>query len=297
LKSLVSIIIPTYKRPFNLRRAIWSALKQSYTNIEVIVVDDNDPSTINRERTENTISDFEDKRLKYIKHKYNRNGAAARNTGIKNANGYYIAFLDDDDEFEKDKIKKQFEYLSTNHQFMAVYCKATHYKNDKLYYKTNFNKEGDLQYDILAMKQELYTPSLLVNTAVLKAIDGFDEGFDRHQDYELLLRLTEKYKIGCLNEYLLKIHNDDTQNQPTFSEFEKIKKSFLTKFTPYINKYNKRKKRAIYSIHYFDLFYYALKKRKIRKAIYYLIRSKPNLSTFRIVSNKFKKIIKRVLNK
>ena len=96
----VSVIIPTYKRPDSLDRAINSVLGQTYPYVEVIVVDDNNPDTEGRRQTEAKMASFADNlRVKYVKHEQNKNGAAARNSGAKASTGDFIAFLDDDDEF------------------------------------------------------------------------------------------------------------------------------------------------------------------------------------------------------
>ena len=94
----VSVIIPTFKRPGELGRAINSVLAQTYSNIEVVVVDDNNDGDEFRKETELFMKRFESNdRVKYIKHTKNQNGSAARNTGIANSDGEFIAFLDDDD--------------------------------------------------------------------------------------------------------------------------------------------------------------------------------------------------------
>ena len=101
----VSVIIPTYKRAELLSKCIKSILEQTYSNVEVIVVDDNDPKTNWRKNTESILDDFkEDSRVIYIKHEKNKNGSAARNTGFKVSTGEYICYLDDDDIFLKNKI-------------------------------------------------------------------------------------------------------------------------------------------------------------------------------------------------
>ena len=108
MNPLVSVIIPTYKRSDMLPRAINSVLKQTYENVQVVVVDDNDSNSEYRRCTEKQMSFYaNDKRVKYIRHCKNSNGAVARNTGIKNADGEIITFLDDDDVYQTDKIKKQ----------------------------------------------------------------------------------------------------------------------------------------------------------------------------------------------
>ena len=90
---LVSIIIPTFKRPGMLARAIESCLKQTYKNIEILVVDDNNPDTEGRIETEKFMQQYNDvKQIRYIKCKQNGGGAVARNEGIKNAKGYDDAY-------------------------------------------------------------------------------------------------------------------------------------------------------------------------------------------------------------
>ena len=98
MKIKVSVIITTYKRADMLSRAINSVLNQTYKNIEVIVVDDNGNGSEYRLKTEIIMNKYSQiDNLKYIKHKENKNGSAARNTGIREATGDIICFLDDDD--------------------------------------------------------------------------------------------------------------------------------------------------------------------------------------------------------
>src|SRR5690554_1142633 len=102
---LVSVIIPTYGRPSHLLRAVHSVLNSCYKLIEVIVVDDNDPSSKFRSDTEYLMEKFSDfQNVIYLKHDKNKNGAAARNTGLKYCAGKYVCFLDDDDEFLPKKL-------------------------------------------------------------------------------------------------------------------------------------------------------------------------------------------------
>ena len=108
IKPMVSVIIPTYKRYNMLPRAIASVLSQTYSNIQIVVVDDNNPDTEYRKKTEALMEQYAlDERVKYVKHSKNANGSVARNTGIKSSDGEIVAFLDDDDFFYPEKIEKQ----------------------------------------------------------------------------------------------------------------------------------------------------------------------------------------------
>ena len=91
----VSTIITTYRRADMLKRAIDSVLNQTYSNIEVIVVDDNDEKSEDRKNTEEIMTSYANNpKVKYIKHKVNMNGAAARNTGIKNSTNSHAHVLE-----------------------------------------------------------------------------------------------------------------------------------------------------------------------------------------------------------
>ena len=115
MKNLVSIIIPTFKRSEKLANAIESIRRQTYQNYEIIIVDDNDPKTEDRKNTEKFMKQYkDDKKIRYIKMPKNGGGAAARNYGIKNAYGDFIAFLDDDDVYLEEKIEVQLKFMLYN---------------------------------------------------------------------------------------------------------------------------------------------------------------------------------------
>src|SRR5699024_12399636 len=100
----VSVIMPTYKRADMLERAINSVLNQTYNDVELIVVDDNNPNTVYRKETSKVMKKYKNyNRVRYIKHERNMNGAVARNTGIFYSTGELITFLDDDDWYDEKK--------------------------------------------------------------------------------------------------------------------------------------------------------------------------------------------------
>ena len=292
---LVSVVIPTYKRPINLQRAINSVLAQNYRNIEILIVDDNDAETKDRKETELFMRSYKQySNISYIKHAKNLNGAAARNTGIKNSKGRLIAFLDDDDEWDESKITKQVEYLLKNPDYNACYCCSTKYRNGLAYYDSNYKKNGRLSADLLSLKSEVYTPSLIFWKEALLEINGFDESFVRHQDFELLIKYFRKFEIICLPEHLVRVHVDDASNHLSFDKFEFMKLRFLKIFEEDINRLNLSDKKNIYKEHYFELFYYALMKRNLIKSIKYIIKSKPGLIFIWGKKSKFYALIKKI---
>lgn len=262
---LVSIIIPTYKSDRTLKRAIDSCLNQTYKNIEIIVVDDNDPKSNYRKNTENIMKEYEkNKKVKYIKHEKNKNGAAARNTGFKISKGEYISFLDDDDIFMETKIEKQVNFLENNLNYHAVYC--WRYQNNRI---IKSNRTGDLSRELLTLEFTPYTSSILLRRECYEVLNGFDEHFRRHQDYEFLLRFFELYKIGVVKEPLVKIVGNGVDNSLHGKDLEILKEQFLRKFDSYINKIDnieKNFKKTVYSRHYSVVFWNYFKQGSLNNA-------------------------------
>lgn len=130
---LVSVIIPTYKRVDFLERAIKSVLNQTYRNIELIVVDDNNPDTEYRVETSKLMKSYMSSysNIKYIMLDKNSGGCVARNTGLQEATGKYVNFLDDDDIFYPEKIEKQVVRFENSNETLAVVgCFANIKDND-----------------------------------------------------------------------------------------------------------------------------------------------------------------------
>ena len=237
--NLVSVIIPTYKRPENLVRAINSVLLQTYKPIEIIVVDDNGTGTISQKQTESLLKTFIDsKRIIYIKHDINRNGSAARNTGLKYSSGMYVCFLDDDDVFYPEKIEKQVDRLkSTDPGVGATYCNSIIRRKQNITgiikdINTNCIKEGDLCFEYLTNQCKFNTSAILFKRDCIDKLKGFDISFTRHQDYELMTRFFFKYNIVCTSQEPLMLY-DLTQVRTFVINGEKdynIKSKFLSTF-------------------------------------------------------------------
>lgn len=211
-RNLVSIIIPTYQRPLKLERAINSVLTQSYKQLEVIIVDDNDSGSTERKETEELMSKYiGDSRVKYVKHEFNKNGSAARNTGFKNSVGSYIMFLDDDDEFLPKKVEEQFKCLENlNEEWGACYCKYQRKKNGKIVMKSAENREGNLYFEVLCRNLFIHAGSnLMIRRNVFEELKGFDETFQRNQDIEFAVRLLKKYKLAFVDELGLSVNIHD----------------------------------------------------------------------------------------
>lgn len=199
MNKLVSVIIPTYKRPDTLDRAIESVMNQTYTPIEIIVVDDNNPDTEGRKLTEDCMKKYsENPNIKYVKHERNKNGSAARNTGAKVSKGAYLAFLDDDDEYYPGKIEAQVHRLEElDENWGACYTSYERRTEDKLISRSGEKREGNVYFHELCRNfWHGGGTGPLVRRSVYEAVGGFDESFLRNQDYEYMIKITKKYKLA-----------------------------------------------------------------------------------------------------
>ena len=224
---LVSIIIPTYKRAEMLPRAISSVLEQTYNNIEVLVVNDNEPDDVFTAKARETVDSFQDNRLRLITQERHINGAVARNVGIKASKGEYISFLDDDDYIDANKIERQVEVLSKlNDSWGGVCCRFKAYRHGKLIevappFKRYVYKE------VLMRQIKTQTNSLLLRRDALFDAGLFDENLLRNQDVQLLVDFTFKYKLYFMDELLNNLDYDDNMNRPDPQKVLKVKQAFF----------------------------------------------------------------------
>ena len=234
----VSVIVTTFKRADMLTRAIDSVLAQTYENIEIIVVDDNDENSQYRKNTEEKMLDYKkNKNIKYIKHKKNMNGSVARNTGIKNATGSLITFLDDDDIYFPQKVEKQVEYLLENKEYKGVYCSAK--RNGIIKAQGN----GDLSFEILSGRNLIYTNTIMMWKEAILNFGGWDETYQKHQEAAFLLRFfSYGYKIGSIPEVLVKFDISDRSNVSNASKNEEQVIKYLFDHKKIIERLDKEKK-------------------------------------------------------
>lgn len=215
-----------------------SVLSQTFKDIELIIVDDNNPGSYARKQTEKLVNKYlqKDSRVKYIKHEKNRNGAAARNTGFAVAHGKYISLLDSDDEYKTDRLQKCFDAIKSAPASVAgVYTGCEFRRAGKTYRTYTKVKDGNFLVETLACTFMFCTGSnIFVRKSVVEELNGFDEAFLRHQDYEFLVRVFEKYSLKSVPEVLV-IKNNENINLPNLEKQITIKKQYLDKFKYIIN--------------------------------------------------------------
>lgn len=260
-QPLISVIIPTFRRPEHLKQAVQSVLDQTCSSLEIIVVDDNDSETSEARETRLVMQDFSaDHRVRYIEHGTNRGGAAARNAGIMHARGEYISFLDDDDVYLPGKVEASLDVLrSQSPTIGGVYTGYVGWNSSES--DPTRYREGKLTRQILELAHS--THYLCTNTATyrrsaLLRINGYDESFKRHQDLELNLRFFEFYEMAVVPQVFVSIRPmptsvDNLLDGPGLLE---VKRKFLTKFRTLIARLTPADQKRVYEAHWKEVVRY-----------------------------------------
>ncbi|MBD2771540.1 glycosyltransferase family 2 protein [Iningainema tapete] len=196
----VSVIIPTYQRANLVSQAIESVLAQTYTDYEIIVVNDG-----SQDNTKEVLAGFGDK-ISVI-NQDNLGVAAARNVGIMAAQGRYIALLDHDDIWLPTKLEKQIACLEANHKIGVVYSDIFYFNDKGIYPYTYAQKNKILPFEQLwsiFVRGPIPTCSVVViRRECLDEVGLLDETLVPVDDYDLWFRIVEKWLIYFLNEPLV----------------------------------------------------------------------------------------------
>ncbi len=201
----VSAVITTYGRGFDvLSRSINSVLNQSYTDIELILVDDNGLNTPLQKEIESKIKLYEN--VKYIINNTNKGAQESRNSGIANSNGDCIAFLDDDDEWEYNKIEEQIKYVKPDVGLVYSLGKTVNEDSNTVidYTEPNQFRETITFEDLLFSDFVGTTSQALIPKYVFNEVGLFDVSQKARQDYEMWLRISKKYKCVGVKKSLFK---------------------------------------------------------------------------------------------
>ena len=196
MKKNVSVIIPTFNRAAFLPKTIQSVLDQTAQDFEIILVDDG--STDN---TAEVLDEFKD-RLTYIK-QTNQGPASARNTGIKKSQGKFLAFVDSDDWWDKNKLAIQLAEMEKNPEYLISHTQEIWYQKGKLLNQ----KKKHRQYHGNIFKHCLPLCAVSLSTVVARRelfdrIDYFDENLPCCEDYDLWLRISINYSFLLIDKPL-----------------------------------------------------------------------------------------------
>jgi len=225
--SRVSIIIPAYNAADYLKEAVDSVLAQTYKNIEIIVVDDGSTDDT-RSALESYVASG---KIKYIYQK-NKGLAGARNTGIKNASGKYVAFLDADDLFLPDKVAEQARALEENPGYGVCYSDLLHFSEDGKVYHHRYNyPSGDI-FEQLLHRQFVNPLTVVARRELFTKYGFFDESLRRSEDWDLWLRLARAgVKFYFLDERLARYRVRSVGNLSSLASEPEMKEKNLELFS------------------------------------------------------------------
>lgn len=203
----VSAIIITHNRVDLLKKALRGVQNQTYPDIECIIIDD-----ASTDQTELFCRSL--KNITYIRIKPEESKGAnyARNIGLREAHGKFVAFCDDDDEWLPEKTSKQVQLLEQSEDVGLVYCGRilcyfTPTSNHEELERLSYLNKGDLNRRILYIIP-CVTSTILCRKDLLTQIGGFDENLKYWQEYELSIRLCQLTNIDFVNEHLVKYRID-----------------------------------------------------------------------------------------
>lgn len=237
----VSVIIPTYNYASFVGQAIRSVLNQTFTDYEIVVVDDG-----STDETPNVLAGFGDM-IRVIRQE-NKGGSAARNAGIAAACGKYVAFLDADDQWKPCKLERQVAVLERDPGVGIVFSDIQHWVNGKLVHERYLKERGykypasGYIFENLLREGFIFTPTVVVPKAVLDEVGGFDTTLRNCEDVDLWFRIVELYRGGYIDEPLV-IRNQ--HGSGVTSEKEDYLKGPIIVMTRLLHRVNSRSSREI----------------------------------------------------
>lgn len=191
---LISVVIPVFNRSGILPRALQSVLRQSYSNLEILVVDDHSTENIREVCVSYPV---------HYQLSDGRGVSAARNTGIKKSRGEMIAFLDSDDEWVPQKIELQMEYLQQHPECSFVHSNELWLHNgEPVAQLAKHKKYGGRIFDKCLELCIIGASCTMVRRELIERIGSFDEYFPTCEDYDYWLRVCAQENVGFLEEEL-----------------------------------------------------------------------------------------------
>lgn len=246
---LFSVIIPVFNRKELLIRAIDSVLTQTFSSFEIIVIDDH-----STDGTIDSLRKSHNDQIRILSNTKTKGASGARNTGIENAKGEWVAFLDSDDWWDTNKLKVTKEYIDLQSSFDVFYsaCYYVNMAGELTPVPTNAI-QGDISSILGRMNPIRGFSSLVVKRELLTLVSGFDEQLPARQDVDLYFRLSKTAKFYFIPKILTFI---------SFANHDKISSNQYNRLFGWIMVYKKHKGKMKKSDHYYQekrIFYYACK--------------------------------------
>jgi glycosyltransferase involved in cell wall biosynthesis len=230
MEPKISVIIPTYNRASVLPRAIDSVLAQKGATFELIVVDDgskdNTRATVNAQRSTKKHDDLKERcALRVARCAENKGPAAARNLGIKQAQGEWIAFLDSDDEWKPGKLKAQLEFFDQNPNYLICQTEEIWIRNGmRVNPMKKHQKYGGSIFEKCLPLCVISPSAVMMHRKLFDEIGLFDESLPACEDYDLWLRIAAKYPIGLIETpYIIKYGGHADQRSREFPAMDRFR--------------------------------------------------------------------------
>lgn len=206
----VSVVIPTYERAAVLPRAVESVLGQSYGAWELLVVDDG-----STDDTGILMEQYRDPRVRYLRQPVNRGVSAARNRGLREARGDWVALLDSDDEWMPEKLERQVRHLEgAGPEVGLVYCGVEDVDDRGVLQVHRPAHRGRLHRELL-LENVLHGggSSVLLRREAVERVGSFDETLPAIEDWDYWLRVARLYRIDFIEKPLVRYHDGTTDDR------------------------------------------------------------------------------------
>ena len=187
---LVSIVIPTYNRPEMIHTSVSSALNQTYPNCEVLVIDDGSDARADRQ-----LQEADRRRIRYFQKRHS-GIADTRNDGIRNAQGSFLVWLDDDDSLEPSAVENHLRVLETYPSSDVIYGQINFFDNHTLktsefYDPIDWSEQPEYLLSALTAGCVIPNPGTMVRKVLYEKFGGYNNTFSRAEDYEFWTRIAE----------------------------------------------------------------------------------------------------------
>jgi glycosyltransferase involved in cell wall biosynthesis len=269
LKSpFFTVIIPTHNRFKLLKKAVKSVIDQSFSDFELLVIDDH-----SSDDTKKIVKEFEDDRITYIINDRGVGGAGTRNCGIFRAKGQWTAFLDDDDLWLPEKLEVQYNKITEINDSIGLIYSGFSFRSSRKRWNGHIvapKKQGRILDDLLYDNYIGTLTTVIIRTHILQTLGGFDERFFAHQDIELYVRVAAVSNIAFVRQCLATVVLS-SDSRITADSKKKLQgcSLFWEKYSDFINRSLKLKHRAASRV-----FVYAIvlsNNKEIKKSLFWAL--------------------------
>jgi len=215
----ISVIIPTYNRCDLVRRALKSVVEQKDVVFEVLLIDDG-----STDRTKSMVA-AEFPSMTYLTFPPRQGPAAARNRGIENAQGEWIAFLDSDDEWLPGKLKTQLDFFTQHPEYKIGQTEETWIRNGvRVNPMAKHKKYGGWIFDKCLPLCIISPSAVMIHKEIFDTVGLFDESLPACEDYDLWLRIAAKYPVALIEKsYVMKYGGHEDQRSREFPAMDRFR--------------------------------------------------------------------------